>query len=41
MNAPTDSLKQRIRDELRARDAVLVAHYYVDGELQDLALGKV
>ena len=38
MNAPTDSLKQRIRDELRARDAVLVAHYYVDGDLQDLAL---
>jgi len=31
-------LKERIRDELRARDAVLVAHYYVDGELQDLAL---
>lgn len=31
-------LKQRIRDELHARDAVLVAHYYVDGELQDLAL---
>jgi len=31
-------LKQRIADELRARDAVLVAHYYVDGDLQDLAL---
>src|SRR5258705_7352699 len=33
-----DELKQRIADELRARDAVLVAHYYVDGDLQDLAL---
>ena len=31
-------LKQRIAQELRARDAVLVAHYYVDGDLQDLAL---
>jgi quinolinate synthase len=31
-------LKQRIARELRARDAVLVAHYYVDGDLQDLAL---
>jgi quinolinate synthase len=31
-------LKQRIAAELRARDAVLVAHYYVDGDLQDLAL---
>jgi quinolinate synthase len=30
--------KRRIAHELRARDAVLVAHYYVDGELQDLAL---
>ena len=47
MNASADSsvepelrvsLKQRIRDQLRARNAVLVAHYYVDGELQDLAL---
>jgi quinolinate synthase len=31
-------LKQRIAEELRARDAVLVAHYYVDGDVQDLAL---
>ncbi len=31
-------LKQQIADELRARDAVLVAHYYVGGDLQDLAL---
>ena len=30
-------LKERIAHELRARDAVLVAHYYVDGDLQDLA----
>ena len=32
------ALKQRIADELRARNAVLVAHYYVDGDIQDLAL---
>ena len=31
-------LKHRIARELQARDAVLVAHYYVDGDLQDLAL---
>jgi quinolinate synthase len=30
-------LKRKIAQELRARDAVLVAHYYVDGDLQDLA----
>lgn len=30
-------LKQEIKELLKARDAVLVAHYYVDGELQDLA----
>ena len=30
-------LKQQIAHELRARNAVLVAHYYVDGDLQDLA----
>ncbi len=30
-------LKQRIRDLLKARNAVLVAHYYVDAALQDLA----
>jgi len=34
----TPNLKQQIADELRARDAVLVAHYYVAGDLQDLAL---
>ena len=28
---------ERIRALLHERDAVLVAHYYVDGELQDLA----
>src|SRR5882757_8018528 len=31
-------LRQRARDLLAHHDAVLVAHYYVDGELQDLAL---
>jgi quinolinate synthase len=31
-------LKQRIARELHARNAVLIAHYYVDGDLQDLAL---
>ena len=36
--APKHALKQRIADELRARNAVLVAHYYVDGDIQDLAL---
>jgi quinolinate synthase len=30
--------KQRARELLARHDAVLVAHYYVDGELQDLAL---
>lgn len=31
------ALKQEIKELLKARDAVLVAHYYVDGDLQDLA----
>ena len=31
-------LKARARELLRQHDAVLVAHYYVDGDLQDLAL---
>jgi len=31
------ALKRRIADELKARNAVLVAHFYVDGDLQDLA----
>ncbi|MGE0385687.1 MAG: quinolinate synthase NadA [Gammaproteobacteria bacterium] len=31
------ALKARIRDLLRAQDAVLVAHYYTDAELQSLA----
>lgn len=30
-------LKSRIRELLREKQAVLVAHYYVDGDLQDLA----
>lgn len=37
-HARRDDLKQRIAHELRARNAVLVAHYYVEGDLQDLAL---
>ncbi len=31
------ALKARIRDLLRAQQAVLVAHYYVDPDIQDLA----
>ncbi len=31
------ALKHRIKRLLRARNAVLVAHYYTDGDLQDLA----
>src|SRR5262249_34101591 len=31
-------LKARAKQLLKANDAVLVAHYYVDGDLQDLAL---
>ncbi len=30
-------LTELVAAELKARDAVLVAHYYVDGALQDLA----
>ncbi len=30
-------LKQRIREQLFAKDAVLVAHYYVDADIQELA----
>jgi quinolinate synthase len=30
--------KQRAAEMLKRHDAVLVAHYYVDGDLQDLAL---
>ncbi|MCA6216460.1 quinolinate synthase NadA [Ideonella sp. B7] len=36
--AQRDDLKQRAAALLKARNAVLVAHYYVDGDLQDLAL---
>ncbi len=32
-----EALKERIRKLLKERNAVLVAHYYVDGELQALA----
>ena len=37
LTSTQNDLKQQIAHELRARDAVLVAHYYVDGDLQDLA----
>jgi len=33
-----EQLKARAAELLKARGAVLVAHYYVDGDLQDLAL---
>src|SRR5574343_1524065 len=36
--AQRTELKARARALLKARGAVLVAHYYVDGDLQDLAL---
>ena len=36
--AQRQQLKQRAAELLRARGAALVAHYYVDGDLQDLAL---
>ena len=32
------SLKESIKRLLKERDAVLVAHYYIDGDLQDLAV---
>ena len=32
--------RQRIVEQLRAHDAVLISHYYVDGDLQDLALAS-
>jgi quinolinate synthase len=35
--AEKTALKDRIRRLLKEREAVLVAHYYVDGDLQDLA----
>lgn len=33
-----EALKQRIRDLLKARNAVMVSHYYVHPDLQDLAI---
>ncbi|MCK4743678.1 MAG: quinolinate synthase NadA [Sulfuriflexus sp.] len=30
-------LKQRIREQLKAKNAVLIAHYYVDADIQELA----
>jgi len=35
--AEKTALKDRIRRLLKEREAVLVAHYYVDADLQDLA----
>ena len=35
--ARKDELKEEIRELLAMQDAVLVAHYYVDGDVQDLA----
>ena len=35
--AERDQLKSEIAGLLAERDAVLVAHYYVDGDVQDLA----
>jgi len=32
-----DEYKARIRQRLKALDATLIAHYYVDGDIQDLA----
>ena len=36
-SAERKAAKKRIRNLLEERDAVLVAHYYVDGDIQDLA----
>jgi quinolinate synthase len=36
--AEREATLARIRSLLKAKDAVLVAHYYVDGDIQDLAL---
>ncbi|MBP7521402.1 MAG: quinolinate synthase NadA, partial [Leptothrix sp. (in: Bacteria)] len=36
--AERDALKARARALLAQHNAVLVAHYYVDGDLQDLAV---
>ena len=37
-DAGRHALMERARELLKQRNAVLVAHYYVDGDLQDLAL---
>lgn len=37
-HAERDATKARIKDLLARENAVLVAHYYVDGDIQDLAL---
>ena len=35
--AERQQLKEQIKARLKALDAVLVAHYYVDGDIQELA----
>ena len=35
--AERQQLKEQIKAQLKALDAVLVAHYYVDGDIQELA----
>ncbi len=37
-NSEKEETKAKIRTLLKARNAVIVAHYYVDGDIQDLAL---
>jgi len=36
-SAAQETLAERVGESMRRMDAVLVAHYYVDGDLQDLA----
>ena len=37
-NSEKSAIKDKIRALLKARNAVIVAHYYVDGDIQDLAM---
>jgi len=37
-NSEKSDIKNKIRALLKARNAVIVAHYYVDGDIQDLAM---
>jgi quinolinate synthase len=40
--APNEKLAvvNRIKQLLKEKDAALVAHYYVDGDIQDLAMAR-